>query len=128
MGLPCFACDAVDCFDYGWGESAFFGFFYFAVSVVDFVDSSSVYFFIKVLRGGFLLDIRECAHEIFLCVHIVFINSFFAASSFLQKFIVLFQIVNRFFLFISIVLCVRSIALAERVFDLSLGVDISKSR
>ena len=41
IGLPCFACDAVDYFDYGWRKSAFVDFVDFVVMVADFADNDS---------------------------------------------------------------------------------------
>ena len=43
IGQSCFACDAVDSFDYSWSESVFVGFFDFVMKVVDFVDSKKNY-------------------------------------------------------------------------------------
>ena len=58
IGLPCFACDAVDYFDYGWRKSAF----------VDFV--------------GFVLGYwRVCSRDLSVCP-LLLLNAFFVVRSF----------------------------------------------
>ena len=56
IDLSCFACDDVDCFDYGWSESVFADFVDFVVVVVHFfhfVDSNSVEGFEKKIFLGY---------------------------------------------------------------------------